>query len=292
MKKYIFYLMLLLVIFSCGKSKKKTDEQKPVITVTIEPQKYFTEALAHGYFIVNSMVPHGSNPETYDPTPKQLVDLAKSRAYLRIGYIGFELLWMDRLSATAPHLEFFETSQKVDLIFEPNIIKAENHGLSTVEPHLWCSVENAKIIAENTLHILISLDRQHDKIYYARYDSLLNHISQVDTIVRRLIGKPDTDKAFAIYHPSLSYFARDYGLTQIAIEQNGKEPSPSELAKIIDNCKRMHVHVVFVQPEFDRRNAEIIAKQIGARVVTVNPLNIDWDKEMIAVAQALASNTK
>jgi zinc transport system substrate-binding protein len=289
MKKFLLYITTLLALAGCGQKTSKAPSGLPVITVSIEPQKYFAEALAHDFFTVQSMVPKGSNPETYDPTPKQLVELSKSSAYLRIGYIGFELSWMDRLAASAPHLEFYETSQHVNLILLPGEVKAINHDLSAVEPHLWCSTESAKSIAENTLHILLTLDKKHDKVYFTRYDSLMRHIATVDTLIRRQLSRPGADKAFAIYHPSLSYFARDYGLEQIAIEHDGKEPSPAELETIIDRCRHEHVHLIFVQPEFDHHNADIIARQIGARVVSINPLNEQWDKELIAIAQAIGS---
>jgi zinc transport system substrate-binding protein len=159
--------------------------------------------------------------------------------------------------------------------------------MSKIEPHLWCSPKNAFIIAKNTLDILMSFDKKHDKIYQTRYDSLYKEINKVDVIIRKALSSPGADKAFAIYHPSLSYFARDYGLTQIAIEENGKEPSPVELKKIIMRCKAAGVHTIFIQPEFDKRNAEIIARQIGAKIVSINPLNKEWNTEMIAIAKEL-----
>lgn len=100
-------------------------------------------------------------------------------------------------------------------------------------------------------------------------------------------GDPGADHAFMIYHPALSYFARDYGLHQIPIEAGGKEPSPAHLKALIDTCNSENVHVIFVQPEFDRRNAELIAQQTGTRVVDINPLSYDWETEMLNIAQAL-----
>lgn len=290
MKKYLFFSLMFFLV-SCSGSLKK--DRKATIMVTIQPQYYFTEALAHGYYHVACMVPQGSSPETYDPTPHQLVELSKSIAYLRIGYIGFERNWIDRLFANAPHLEFFETSQGLDLILETTKnTKVMDHNINIIEPHVWCSTKNAKIIVENTYRFISSLDKQHDKIYLARFDSLQKVISKVDSTLISLLSQPTADHSFAIYHPSLSYFARDYGLTQISIEHNGKEPSPSELQQIINNCKEAHVRIIFIQPEFDRHNAEVIAKEIGAKVVSINPLNRDWDKEMISIAQALCGNNK
>lgn len=121
MKRTFLYILAALLAMSCKNNsvQNKNEDDKPVITVTIEPLRYFTEAIAGDNFNVVSMVPKGSSPETYDPTPQQLVDLAKSKAYFRIGYIGFEQTWMDKLTDNAPHLQFFDTSRGIDLILIP-----------------------------------------------------------------------------------------------------------------------------------------------------------------------------
>ena len=116
-------------------------------------------------------------------------------------------------------------------------------------------------------------------------DSLQQIIAQTDTEVRDRLQNADT--TFLIYHPALSYFARDYGLKQISIEERGKEPSPAHLKELIDLCKSEKVNVIFVQPEFDKRNAETIAQQTGTKVVPINPLSYDWETEMLNVAKAL-----
>lgn len=268
--------------------------EKPVITVTIEPQRYFTEAIAGDKFKVISMVPKGSSPETYDPIPQQLVSLGDSKAYFRIGYIGFEQVWMDRLMNNAPHLQVFDTSKGIDLILnndnhthEYGHTSQSNYTYS-VEPHIWNSTINALIIAGNTYQALKQLDKANAAYYMARYDSLCQRIQHTDSLIRQQLSKPEAAKSFMIYHPALSYFARDYGLHQISIEEGGKEPSPDHLKNLIDLCKKEDVRVIFVQPEFDKRNAETIAQQTGTKVVSINPLSYHWEEEMLNVAKALA----
>lgn len=285
-------LLLTVLLLGCNGKRTKEGAERPIVTVTMEPQRYFTEAIAGDKFTVNTMVPKGSSPETYDPTPAQLVALGNSKAYLRIGYIGFEQSWMERLLENAPHLQLFDTSKGVELIFD----KSHNHQAHdsscshnelNVEPHIWSSTRNARIIADNTYKALSRLDSKNDAYYLARHDSLYRRIEETDSIVRQLLAKPGTTKAFMIYHPALSYFARDYGLHQIAIEEGGKEPSPAQLKELIDRCKSEGVRVIFVQPEFDRNNATIIAEQTGTRVVPINPLSYHWQEELINIAKAL-----
>lgn len=281
--------ILFIISFSActGQSKKETKER--VITVTIEPQRYFTEAIAGDNFTVVSMVPKGSSPETYDPTPKQLVSLGESEAYFRIGHIGFEVTWMERLMKNAPHTQVFDLSKGIEFIHEAGYAHGDHFHAGGVDPHTWNSAINAKIIASNIFQALCTLDKDNEAYYLARYDSLVHRIERTDSIVFNLMNQNDkADHAFMIYHPALSYFARDYGLHQICIEEEGKEPSPAHLKELIEISKFEDVHVIFVQPEFDQRNAEIIAKETGTKIVSINPLSYNWDEEMIHIAKSLA----
>lgn len=302
--KHLFLFLTLFLLASCKPaSRKAADGSKPVIMVTIEPLRYFTEAIAGDRFSVVSMVPKGSSPESYDPTPEQLVQLAGSKAYLRIGYIGFEQVWLDRLAGNAPHLPFYDMSKGIDLIFDSshahrhgdgeadttqNSLLGEPSGEMGVEPHVWNSAINAQVIAGNIMRTLCTIDKQSEDYFLQRYDSLCRRIDRVDSLCRLTLDTPGADRAFMIYHPALSYFARDYGLHQLPIEADGKEPSPAHLKELISEARQEKVEVVFVQPEFDRRNAEMVAKQVGARVVDINPLDYNWEAEMLAVANALA----
>ena len=293
----LFLLSACLLMAACtGRSSQASndDEAKPVITVTLEPQRYFTEAIAGDKFKVVRMVPKGSSPETYDPVPQQLVSLGDSKAYFRIGYIGFEQTWMDRLMNNTPHIQVFDTSKGIDLILN-NDDHDHAHGhnsndghIHAVEPHVWNSTGNALIIAGNTYKALSQLDKANEVYYRNRYDSLCQRIQHTDSLIRRQLSAPEAAKAFMIYHPALSYFARDYGLHQISIEEGGKEPSPAHLKALIDLCQAEDVRVIFVQPEFDKRNAETIAQQTGTKVIPINPLSYDWEEEMLNVAKALA----
>lgn len=300
MKKIYLLLLIAVIASSCKQNHSNSgkNKEKPVISVTIEPLRYFTEAIAGDRFTVVSIVPKGTSPETYDPTPQQLMDLSKSKAYFRIGYIGFEQTWADRLTDNAPHLQFFDLSKGVNLIYGDHIhCHAEgdaphDHNEEGVEPHIWNSTINARIIAGNILNALCAMDKANGDIYLERYNTLCKDIEHTDSLIRRELSQPGADQAFMIYHPALSYFARDYELHQIPIEAEGKEPSPAHLKDLINTCKEEKVKVIFVQPEFDRRNAELIARQTNTRVVGINPLSYDWKAEMLHTAKALAKTTK
>ena len=282
MKKLI-YILTLFILSGCGNTTQKSE--KPILTVTLEPLRYFTEAIAGNNYEVVSMVPKGSSPESYDPTPQQLVNLSKSQAYFRIGYIGFEQAWMKKLEANCPNMEVYNTSKGIDLIRDKGHWHGEHFHEGGVEPHVWNSTQNALIIADNIYQALCELDSTHQEDYQKRLDVLKQTIRQTDANVRTLVE--NADSTFLIYHPALSYFARDYGLKQVSIEEGGKEPSPAQLKALIETCRNENVHTIFVQQEFDQRNAQLIANELGVNIVSINPLSYDWVKEMIRIAEAL-----
>ena len=282
MKKLI-YILTLFICCACEHTPQQSE--KPVITVTLEPLRYFTEAIAGDCFEVVSMVPKGSSPENYDPTPQQLVNLSKSQAYLRIGYIGFEQAWMKKLEANYPTMKVYDTSKGVELIREEGHHHGDHYHEGGVEPHIWNSTQNASVIADNIYAALCEMDADHQPEYKQRLDSLKQVIARTDADVRTLLA--NADSTFLIYHPALSYFARDYGLHQISIEEGGKEPSPATLKTLIETCRREGAQVIFVQQEFDQRNAQLIADELGIEIVPINPLSHDWAEEMLRVANAL-----
>ena len=282
MKKLI-YILTLFICCACGHTPQQSE--KPVITVTLEPLRFFTEAIAGDCFEVVSMVPKGSSPESYDPTPQQLINLSKSQAYLRIGYIGFEQAWMKKLEANCPNMKVYDTSKGVDLIRTEGHWHGDHYHEGGIEPHIWNSTQNATVIADNIYAALCELDTDHQEQYKKRLDVLKETIRRTNENVRTFLE--NADSIFLIYHPALSYFARDYDLKQISIEEGGKEPSPAQLKDLIDCCRKENIHVIFVQQEFDQRNAQLIADELGVKVVSINPLSYNWTEEMLRVAKAL-----
>lgn len=280
MKKLLIFLFCSILITGCREQQKQIG---PTLTVTIEPLRYFTETIVGDKFNVVSMVPDGTSPETYDPTPQQLVNLSKTTAYLQIGHIGFEQTWIQKLQKNMPKLPFYDTSKGINLIHATHVHSHDNH--TGIEPHTWNSTQNAHIIAQNIYKAVSEIDPQNATYYKHRLDSLSNIIDDTDVEVQKLLI--DADKTFMIYHPALTYFARDYGLNQISIEEAGKEPSPSHIQGLIKTCKQNGTRIIFVQKEFDMHNAQMIAKEIGVKIIPINPLSYDWRNEMIQIAKAL-----
>jgi zinc transport system substrate-binding protein len=286
MRRSFLFVVFVVVLFACS---KKT-QQENSITVTIEPQRYFAEQLVDTFFQIECMVPAGVSPETYDPAPAQMVKLARAKAYFCIGHIGFEEVWIDKLKQNYPQMQFFDNSLGASLIVSGHHHCHEHHahGEKGIDPHLWNSPKEARRIVQNMYSALVSIDPANEKSYAGRLQQALEEIENTDEKIRALL-KNSSQKAFIIYHPALTYFARDYGLTQYCIEADGKEPSPEQLKTLIETAREKAIRTVFIQQEFDRKNAALVAKETGCRLITINPLAYHWSDEMIRIAEALSN---
>lgn len=281
---------ILLFLFTACFSPAKKEIDERTITVSIEPMRFLTEQIAGNDWNICSMIPKGNNPETYEPLPEQLIKLAHSKAYFRIGFIGFEQTWMDKLQTNAPQMKVYDTSQGIDFIREKGMQHGNHYHIGGIEPHVWSSPANVRRIATNIYHALCQISPEDSLSFLKRWKKLDRQIVATDSIIRQLLNKQKAHQTFLIYHPTLSYFARDYGLQQICIEESGKEPSPSRMKTLIDQCKREQVKVLFIQREFDTRNTELIAAELDAQPILIDPLNYNWAEELITIAKKLANN--
>jgi zinc transport system substrate-binding protein len=292
--KYMKYTLTVLCLIISGPAlfqgckPSKKDEVKS-LAVTIEPQKYFLETLAGNHFRVECVVSPGMNPESADFTPSQMMNLNKSVAYFKIGYLGIENSLIRKVTAGNPDLKIIDCSQGIESISAIHHQGCDNHSHGHVggDPHTWSSVASAKIIAENMYKGLLDIDKINEADYTVNYNKLLTEINRTDSIIKSYLDKAPC-KAFIIYHPALSYFAEEYGLTQHSIENEGKNPSPAQLKSLIDKAKAKNIRIVFIQKEVDTKNAETVAESIGGKTVPINLLSYNWSEEMIKIAKAIA----
>lgn len=289
--KSIRYLILFLsaVLLSLTACNTQTATEN-AITVTIEPQRYFAEKIAKGKFVIHTMVPPGQNPENYEPTPSQMITIGKSKAYLKIGYLGFEKAWMNNIQQNNPQLKIFDLSKGMSLITGKEHIHEHNgekeiHQNET-DPHIWNSTQGARVIASNILKAFISLDKENETFYQQNYEQLIKEIDQTEKEVKKLLSTLNS-RTFIIYHPALTYFANENNLEQLCIEMDGKDPSPAQLKTLIDTAKEHHTKIVFVQKEFDSRNASLISQETDCKLISINPLSYNWKEGMIQIAKAL-----
>lgn len=281
-KLYIGVIMITLFFVSCGQTIR-TDE--PTITVSILPQKYFVEKIAGDQFAVHVMIPEGAPPSNYDPTPLDLQRLSHSDAYFRIGRIGFELANMEKIADLNPELPIYDLSENIEIIGEACHQHDHAHQHSSGDPHIWLSPRNAKQIAQNCFAALSALKPESEALFYDNLTLLNQEIDSLDHALQTKL-RPLEGETFFIYHPALTYFARDYNLNQVALEFEGKSPSPVHLQKMIEQAREEQIKVVFIQREFDRSNASVLAKEINGSLIVINPLSSDWIEEISVIGDA------
>ncbi|MEI6678535.1 MAG: zinc ABC transporter substrate-binding protein [Mariniphaga sp.] len=288
MKQLLIYLFISLLFSGCFSEPPKTKNK--IVFVSILPLKYFADKIIGDTYKVEVMVPPGVGPETYSPTPKQMLLLGQAQAYFSIGFLGFEQAWLENFKSSNANLQVFVTSKRIDLIKETEQHEDHNHPQG-VDPHIWSSPKTARLIATNIFEGMMQVDPANGDTYQKNLSLLLTEIAKVDSSVTRLLSGT-TSKKFIIFHPALSYFARDYGLEQLSIEFEGKVPSPKHLQTVIDAAKSGKIKLILIQKEFDKENAEIIAQETGSKIVQIDPLSYEWPEQMISIAEKLSDPSK
>ncbi len=282
MKQILYLIILCIFLAGCRGTQKKNDHEgdKPMVSVTIEPFRYFVNQIAGDKVDVNVMVPAGSNPETYEPTPQQMVKLSESALYLKVGKIGFEETWMKKLTDNAPDMKVEDTSV--------GITPVKTAG-GIADPHTWMSIRSARTIAKNICKSLCALLPADSTLFKSNCSKWT---ARLDTLEQQLLQVMDNSgkghvESFVIYHPALTYFARDYALNQLPIEEEGREPSIAQIKALVEKAKRENITTVFIQKEFANRNTQTFLDATHARATEINPLSYEWEKEMILIAKNL-----
>ena len=290
MKRFLYLIILCVILAGCkGTPQKQADSgktsgtEKPAVTVTvtvtISPYKYFVDQIAKGKVDVNVMVSNGNNPETYEPYAQQMMELSKSALYLKVGSIGFEQTWMKKLQDNAPDMKVIDTSV--------GIKPAKTPG-GNIDPHVWMSCSNARIIASNILKALCELEPKNKAFFEKNYLSLLKIIDKRDSVIRKSFkDHPEMVRKFVIYHPILTYFARDYQLEQLTIEEEGREPSAAQLKSLIERARKEKIKYCLIQAEFANRNTNTFIKESQTKAMNINPLQGEWNWAMQEAAAAV-----
>jgi zinc transport system substrate-binding protein len=299
--------------------------EKIPVAVSITPQKFFVERIAGDLAEITVMVPPGGNPHLFEPKPSQMVGLGKSRVYLAIG-VPFEAAWLPRFQGANPTMRVVHTDHGIDKIpMSGHPDRAEStgghgHGVEEAhghghdgghdhghghghaeahhehgqahahhegepDPHVWLSPLTVKTIAANIRDALAHADPAHAQIYADNFAAFDQELDTLHAEIKSTLSGA-TKRSFMVFHPAWGYFAQTYGLREIPIEAAGSEPSPRELSKLIRIAGEEEISAIFIQPQFSRKSAETIARQIGAEVVVADPLAEDWAANLLRVAES------
>lgn len=279
----IFSAITLLWLCACSNSGSDV----PAIAVSVEPQRYLLEQLAGENFEVVTLMKPGANPETFEPTMDTRMALDRASAYFYVGGLPFE----QALIESSSDVPAVATSDGVVPLYgthshsHNNEAHAESHA-EVADPHVWTSVANARIMARNMARGLIALDPADSAVYKLRLKRLTERLDSLDKAIALRLEKTPV-KSFMVWHPSLGYFARDYGLNQLSVGWEAKEPSASVLKNAIDRARQAGVKVFFYQREFDTRQSQSLTTQLGLRTVSIDPLSYDWPGQLNLIADEL-----
>lgn len=285
----IFLVLALLLPVAMLPGCVGRPEQKPALTVSIQPQKYMLEQIVGDKWEVRCLLSNGANPESYDPSMTHLLNLETSKAYMRIGNLPFESALINKIHNNNPGLRLYDTSDGVALIKGTHARDGiGGEAAAEIDPHTWTSVRNVRKIASNMYDAMVEIDPKNKAYYSRRFTAFLRSLDSLDSAIDSIL-RPCRGASFVVWHPSLSYFARDYGLKQIALSPEGKEMSVDDVSRAVERARRDSACVMFFQKDADSRQAQTVNAQIGAEVVNINPLDYDWKGEMLNIARAVAA---
>ena len=305
-RKNFFRLIFALLLSICVLAVPETKAEEPLkIFVSIPPQKYFVKALGGSHVKVSVLVDSGRSPHTYEVTPRQMAELGKADIYFTIG-VDFERTWLKKIKLTNPNLMIVAMDQNIEKIKMPGSYdwKRGNNGIhlrpndqeekgerGQKDPHVWLSPKLVKKMAPVIVQTLIKALPAFQSEFKANLKIFQTEMSALDSEINQML-KPLKNRYFLVYHPAWGYFARAYGLTQVPIEIEGKEPGAKSLYRFIQMAKENGAKVIFTERGFSSKTATAVARAIGGRVVFLDPLAEDYVNGMKKTAEALLEGQK
>ena len=305
----ICFYSLFFILFNISPSMANT---KPTLFVSVAPQKFFVEKLCGDTVNIEVMVAPGASPATYEPRSSQMRELSKASAYLAIG-VPFEEAWLTRLGGVNPKMEIVHTDagiNKMAMATEHHEAEEhhdgdghheeevghqgdghEAHQHGSLDPHIWLSPTLVKTQLATIKKSLKKILPAQSESIEQNYQLFLAEIDQLDRDIRTILQENE-DMQFMVFHPSWGYFAHDYHLQQIPIELEGKTPKAKQLQELIKEAKEHNIKIIFAQPQFSQKNAQVIAREIKGEVLLIDPLAEDWLNNMKNVALKLKSTVQ
>lgn len=278
MQKIATFIICALLIVGCT---TKSDSDKKTIFVTITPMQSIIEEITAGDFDIEVIVPKGASPETFEPTPKQVTSFSDAEFIFSTGLIDFEQSLIERISGDA---EVVNLSNGIELI-AGSCSHGNHKHKHGVDPHIWTSPRALRTMVTNA-HKAIMAHYPDSVKYTEATGRLLERIDALDTYCATRI-KAEGVEAMMIYHPAYTYYARDYGIEQIAIEHDGKEPSLRQTTALIEKAKEHGVKVILRQPQYSEDKVRAIANDAGAEIITTDPLAEDILDEIERVTEII-----
>lgn len=280
--------VLLIILSGCGGGQK---EDRPAIAVSFEPQAWMIGQIAGDDFDIVTLLPAGSDPETYQPSISTMKGLGKAEAFFSLGTDGFEKSLTSSISSNFPELKVIDCTEGVEKIYgthghnhDHKDEDGHNHDGEEFDPHMLASIKNSIQIADNiTRYLTVMYPEKADEYRRSGQQLKLRLQAMDDTLANLNIKR----KSFAMKHPSLSYFARDYGLNQIALQASGKEASPLQLRRQMEQMKDAGTKVFVIEKEHTSSGDKETAKQLGLKTIGVSLNSASWLEDLMKTANEI-----
>lgn len=261
---YFILIVLCIIPIHANAITEKNDKMQ--VFVSILPMAYFVEQIGGERVNVQVLVGPGQSPETFEPTSKQLVQLARSRAFFTIG-VPFEAAILTRIRNNFDDVKIINTSTGIKL--------EQSTGHHEIDPHIWLDPNFAVKIAGNVCIGLAQMDPDNKNEYETSAAALIKALKAIEGEIRGMLA-PFAGRIFYVFHPAYGYFANAYGLVQVSIEEGGTVPGSKHLAELIDQAKAQKIRAIFIQPQHSNSSAKTIADEIGADIIVLDPLSRDY----------------
>jgi zinc transport system substrate-binding protein len=279
--KIVILVLLLLAPLLCGcVSQGESPSGKVNVVTTIAPLSEFILAVGGDRVEVAVLVPPGAEPHTYEPTPSQMKDVATADLYVMNG-AGIEF-WMDKVLAVNKNMVVIDSSEGAVILQE---------SADEIDPHIWTSLRNAARQVDNICSGLIQVDPEYSDYYARNRDEYLEKLKALDGELNQTFAAR-TGKTFIVYHPAWTYFARDYNLVQVPLLEHEKEPGPRYLASVIDLARENNITTIFVEPQYNPKSAEVIAREMKASIEVLDPLGQNYLENMRYAGSEIAKSMK
>ena len=257
------------------------------VIASVLPEQVFVQAIGGEHTAVSLMVKPGNSPHTYEPKPSQMKAISQADLYLSIG-VEYESVWLPKFKNLNNTMQITDISKGIEKL---PVVGHDAHIEEHLDPHIWTSPENVKLLARNILAALVRADPAHKAYYQKHYHIFIQKIKQTDNQIKEILANlPKEQKSFIVFHPSWGYFAKAYGLIQIPIEIAGKAPKPRAVQELITEARKLHIHTILTSPEFSDSTAKQIASELHIRVLKISPLDARWSENLIALAKAIAAD--
>ena len=273
MKKLKILSLLLLIALALTSCKNTEPVKDKMLTVSIPPQEYFVKKIAGDLWKVYVLVQPGVGPETFDPSPRDMEQVSRSRLFLMTNYLDFEKQLATRLEGLKDGPKLVNTAEGIVPI-EGSEHAGHAHGLGA-DPHIWISPIEVMTQAKNICRALCQEDPDNQKVYEQRLDDFLQELRVLITQIEKDFTGLKTRK-FLIFHPAFGYLARDYQLEQLSLEFDGKQPSTQQVSELVKEAREAGIRTIFLQTQYDAHQVESLRQELDGRVVTLDPMAADW----------------